>query len=242
MTGCAEDELVFHVPGLPRRAIVPGMAASVTVPSFSRSAVEEVCKVLAEAVTGSQIPNLIAPLLMTEKPGDEQLAKWKRLFNAVAIRQNEQKDGRPLIRLVPGVRTPVRLGSPAEFDTARARVNEKLLLSGFRVLEDGKLPRTQAARTISEAQQRADDLWAELARRDVHPDVLAFCRAVLMQQNYFHAVLEACKSGASGKPTKTETWLGRRAVDGVRGPEPARGRPLAGPCTWLRLRQLESPR
>jgi uncharacterized protein (TIGR02391 family) len=35
-----------------------------------------------------------------------------------------------------------------------------------------------------------------LARRDVHPDVLAFCRAELLQQNYFHAVLEASKSVA----------------------------------------------
>jgi hypothetical protein len=75
-------------------------------------------------VTGSQIPNLIAPLLMTEKPGDEQLAKWKRLFNAVAIKQNEQKDGRPLIRVVSGVMTPVRFECPAEFDTARARQRE----------------------------------------------------------------------------------------------------------------------
>ena len=38
------------------REIVPGMAASVTVPSpFSASAIEEVCKVLADAVTGDQL-------------------------------------------------------------------------------------------------------------------------------------------------------------------------------------------
>lgn len=30
----------------------------------------------------------------------------------------------------------------------------------------------------------------------MHPDVLHFCRAELTQHNYFHAVLEACKSGA----------------------------------------------
>jgi len=36
------------------------MATSVIVPAFSASAVEQVCKVLADAVTGPQIPNLIA--------------------------------------------------------------------------------------------------------------------------------------------------------------------------------------
>jgi uncharacterized protein (TIGR02391 family) len=58
------------------------------------------------------------------------------------------------------------------------------------------LVRPQPAATLDEAQQRADDLHAELARRSVHPDVLRLCRAELMQQNYFHAVLEACKSVA----------------------------------------------
>jgi hypothetical protein len=49
---------------------------------------------------------------------------------------------------------------------------------------------------VVEAQARADDLRAELARRQAHPDVLRICRAELLQQNYFHAVLEACKSVA----------------------------------------------
>jgi uncharacterized protein (TIGR02391 family) len=31
----------------------------------------------------------------------------------------------------------------------------------------------------------------------VHPDVLAFCRAELLQENFFHAVFEAMKSVAS---------------------------------------------
>ena len=178
------------------REIVPGMAASVTVPPFSASAVEEVCKVLADAVRGPQIRNLIAPLKVSEELGDEQNAKWKRLFNAVAARQNAMKDGRALIRLVMEVMAPVRFGSPAEFDAVRARVNERLLLSGFEVRDDGKVITARAARTVREAQRRADDLRAELARRDVHPDVLAFCRAELLQQNYFHAVLEAAKSVA----------------------------------------------
>lgn len=72
--------------------------SSTIVPAFSPSAVEQVCKVLADAVTGPQIPNLIAPLKVPESPADEQNAKWKRLFNAVAARQNRQQDGQPLLR------------------------------------------------------------------------------------------------------------------------------------------------
>jgi uncharacterized protein (TIGR02391 family) len=169
------------------------MATSVTIPPpFSASAIEEVCKVLGNAVKGDQIPNLIAPLKVPEEPGGPG-TKWKRLFNAVIARQNKSQDGKGLVRLVMEVMVPVRFGSTAEFEATRTLVNERLLLSGF---EDGKVVTVRAARTVGEAQQRADDLRAELARRDVHSDVLAFCRAELLQQNYFHAVLEASKSVA----------------------------------------------
>jgi uncharacterized protein (TIGR02391 family) len=107
------------------------------------------------------------------------------------------------------------------------------------VLEDGKVARTQAARTISEAQQRADDLRAELARRDVHPDVLAFCRAELMQQNYFHAVLDACKSVADKLRALTGEILdGSQLVDAACFPAASprvRFNPLA--TEWERSEQ-----
>jgi hypothetical protein len=75
--------------------------------------------------------------------------------------------------------------------------------------EDGKVITAKVAKTVGEAQQRADDLRAELARRDVHPDVLAFCRAELVQQNYFHAVLEAAKSVADKLRNLTDVTGGR---------------------------------
>jgi uncharacterized protein (TIGR02391 family) len=165
-------------------------------PPFSAAVVEAVCRILAECVTGGEIPNLIAPLKASESSVEATGTKWKRLFNAVAYRQNHQQDGRPLLRLVSEIMAPVRFLSQAQFDEFRVRVDEKLLLSGFSVAEDGTLLRGRPAATIAEAQQRADDLRAELTRREVHPDVLRFCRAELLEHNYFHAVLEASKSVA----------------------------------------------
>ena len=99
---------------------------------------------------------------------------------------------------------PVRFTSQMQYDDCRGRVNEKLLFSGLKVREDGKVVReARAATTVAEAQQRAHELRAELTRRDVHPDVLRFCRAELLQYNYFHAVLEASKSVADKLRTKT---------------------------------------
>jgi uncharacterized protein (TIGR02391 family) len=166
--------------------------------------IEQVCKILAGVVTGPEIPNLIAPLHKTpESSAEQRNTKWKWLFNAVVTVQNRLQDGRPLVRLVLEVMAPVRFPSQAAFDATRALVNEKLLLAGLSVRDDGKVVRVRAARTVAEAQARADDLRAELTRRQVHPDVLRFCRAELLQQNYFHAVLEACKSVADKVRTLT---------------------------------------
>jgi hypothetical protein len=76
--------------------------------------------VLGEAVTGSEIPNLIAPLKAPEAPGEEKNTKWKRLFNAVATAQNRQQDGRPLVRLILAVMNPVRFSSQVRYDECRA--------------------------------------------------------------------------------------------------------------------------
>ncbi len=164
------------------------------IPPFSTSSIEMVCRALGEACTGGQIPNLIAHL----KSGDGEPGgtKWKRLFNAVIAAQNRQQDGRPLIRLVTEVMAPVRFPDAQAFGDCRVVVNERLLLSGYHIREDGKVARTAPAKTLEEAQSRADDLRAELAKRGVHADVLRFCRAELTQGNYFHAVLEASKSVA----------------------------------------------
>jgi uncharacterized protein (TIGR02391 family) len=172
-------------------------------PPFSASTIENVCRVLGEAVTGSQIPNLIALLKATETPTEQDNTKWKRLFNAVAVAQNRQHDGRPLVRLILDVMSPVRFSSPAEFEERRTLVNERLLYAGLQLQEDGTVRRAKPATTVGEAQQRADDLRAELVRRDVHPEVIRFCRVELLQRNYFHAVLEASKSIADRLRTLT---------------------------------------
>ena len=74
---------------------------------------------------------------------------------------------------------------------------------GYTLGQDGKLHEITAARNLSEAEQRASRIRAELQHRGVHPDVLAFCKAELLEKNYFHAVLEATKSVAEKIRQKT---------------------------------------
>lgn len=177
------------------------MGASSNVPTYSGETIEMVCKALADAVTGSQIPNLIAGL----KPVSDidGATKWKRLYNAVVDAQNRQQDGRPLVHLVTRVMQPVRFATTQSFEDVRVVVNERLLLCGLEVWGDGKVHRASKATTLGEAKRRASELRASLEERGVHRDVLRFCRAELLQENYFHAVLEASKSVADKLRTRT---------------------------------------
>ena len=99
--------------------------------------------------------------------------------------------------------------------------------------EDGELASVRRAKTLTEAEQRADALRASLKRRDVHPDVLKFCKAELLTDNFFHAVLEATKSVAEKMREKTSL-----TDDGATLADRALGGPL--PMIAINLLQTES--
>src|SRR6185295_15675406 len=68
--------------------------------------------------------------------------------------------------------------------------------SGFGVREDGRVIRTEVATTIRDARARAGALKSKLEDRGAHPEIFKYCRAELLEENYFHAVLEAVKGVA----------------------------------------------
>jgi uncharacterized protein (TIGR02391 family) len=83
-----------------------------------------------------------------------------------------------------------------QFEQNRIDINKRLLFIGLELLDTGKFRKVIEAKTIQEAQQRADKLRTKLKNREIHSDVLLFCKAELLQDNYFHAVFEATKSVA----------------------------------------------
>jgi Protein of unknown function (Hypoth_ymh) len=85
----------------------------------------------------------------------------------------------------------------------RALLNGALAFAGLAVDASGVVTGVEQARTLSEAQRRAQELRADLSTRGVHPDVLRFCREELVADDYFHAVLEAVKSIADKIRTRT---------------------------------------
>jgi uncharacterized protein (TIGR02391 family) len=169
-----------------------------TVEPFRAEHLEAICKILADTdtgLTGSEIGHTLAKCGVSDV--SPEMTKWKRLYNALTRHQNEMGYGNHVVAFIHKAMNPVRhADSPEYFETKRVELNTVLAFSGLTLREDGRLSTAKAAKTISEAQERANRLRTALEARGVHSDVLRFCRAELLQKNYFHAVLEAAKSVA----------------------------------------------
>lgn len=165
---------------------------------FDSQHLEAACRVLADTVhglTGTQIERLLQEINVADvSPGT---TKWKRLFNALATAQNQHHVGNHLIMFINRAMNPVSYArDTATFAWRRDELNVVLAFSGFYVREDGKVGYADKATTLDAARARAGWLKAALESRAVHVEVLNYCRAELLDENYFHAVFEATKGVA----------------------------------------------
>lgn len=165
---------------------------------FSSQHLEAACRVLADTaqgLTGTQIGRLLQEIQVADPSPD--MTKWKRLFNALAEAQNRHQVGNHLIMFINRAMNPVSYASNSgAFAWRRDELNVVLAFSGFYVRDDGKVAHADKANTLDEARARAGRLRVALESRAVHSEVLNYCRAELMEENYFHAVFEATKGVA----------------------------------------------
>lgn len=175
---------------------------------FSPAELESVCKALADTatgLTGTEIGHMLRQVGVADP--DPGITKWKRLYNALAARQNADRSADRALSFVRHALDPARYrGQEPAFQARRAAVNVPLAFYGLEFGEDGRFHRCAAATTLPEAEERAGRLRKELERRQVEPEVLAFCRAELLDRDYFHAVQEATKSVAT--TIRARTGLG----------------------------------
>jgi uncharacterized protein (TIGR02391 family) len=164
------------------------------LPSINECSLEAICNALADAATHKELSRLLSQCGIDECGGTP---KWERMLMALSSRQQRDRCGNNVIGFICAILHPSRFeGRHQEFEDFRASVNYQLSFIGLAINEKAQPQNVTTATTISEARERASELRSELERRSVHPDVLRFCKAELLQDNYFHCVLEATKSAA----------------------------------------------
>jgi uncharacterized protein (TIGR02391 family) len=172
------------------------------VPRLKAGQLEAVCRELGEAMTGSQLSRLLADAGITDVSTES--TKWKRLYESLSYRQGLDGNGNAVGQFIKTALAPERFTQePDRFESHRESLNMTLSFLGLELRENGKLYPARPTATIAEAQERANALKKKLSERNVHPDVLLFCRAELVEKNYFHAVFEATKSVADKMRKRT---------------------------------------
>lgn len=171
---------------------------------FSQDQLEAIAGALGDTsagLTGTEIQHLIASSKMTD-PGP--ITKRVRIYNAFVESQNTKRNRTHVLAFIRHAMKPARYSrEPSRYEPLRTLLNQALAFAGLVVDQAGELSSSEVARTLPEAQRRARELRADLEGRGVHPDVLRFCRAELLADNYFHAVQEAVKSVADKMRSRT---------------------------------------
>jgi uncharacterized protein (TIGR02391 family) len=166
---------------------------------------ERLCQILADTVdglTGTEIERILRQCNIVDR--EPTATKWKRLLAALSHRQTADKSADRVLAFIASALEPARyVGQQSVFRARRTGVNAVLALYGLEFQEDGKFRRVQRATTLGEAEARAHRLRAALSARGVHQHVLAACRSELLEDNCFHAVLEATKSVAAKLRSRT---------------------------------------
>lgn len=166
---------------------------------FNAQKLEAVCRVLADTdrgLTGSEIGYLLQDCKLIDI--SPSMTKWKRLFNALVEAQNKYQVGNHLIMFINRALDPVKYARDKDkFEWRRNELNVVLSFSGFCVREDGKVIHTNKETTLKGALARAGALRSKLDDRKAHSEIFKYCKAELLEENYFHAVLEAIKGVAN---------------------------------------------
>lgn len=181
---------------------------------FTDNELMEISKILGDTGSGLSGREIAALLARLGFPDPGEITKRDRLFCGMRDGQAAAGgSGARVVQLLQEAMDPVRYrGSRDQFEERRHELNVTLAFAGIRIRTDGKLEPVPAATTLSEAQQRASKLRAELARRGIAGDVLKFCRPELLEGNYFHAVFEATKSVAQKLRDRTGLALDGQAL------------------------------
>ena len=169
------------------------------IPPFDVQKLEAACRVIADTergLTGSEIGYLLQDCKLTDTSPTE--AKWIRLFNSLVEAQNKYQVGNHLIMFINRALDPVKYARQKEkFEWRRNELNVVLSFSGFCVREDGKVVHSKKETTLKGALARAGALRSKLEDRKAHAEIFKYCDAELLEENYFHAVLEAIKGVAN---------------------------------------------
>ncbi len=162
------------------------------IPKLPVGAVEAVSKLLKECATRTEITNFLKTKGIDNDSGGS--SKWKLLNSIFNKLQEEDGFANRLLDICETILDPARfIDKTGEFEERRQELNKILAFSGLEYGKNGKFRKCEQAQSLDEAERRAQTIQSKFRGRNIHPEVLKYCKAELMRENLFHAVFEATK-------------------------------------------------
>lgn len=162
------------------------------VPSFPEGQIEALARLLGECGSGSDISRVLSDRGLVDASGES--TKWRRIYWVFLESQKQHQCANHILDFIQSFLIPARfIGRNQQFEAHRQGLNTILAFSGLKYGQDGKFRRSETAQTLDEAEKRVRTIRAKFQGRRIHPEVLKYCHAELLQDNYFHAVFEATK-------------------------------------------------
>jgi len=171
---------------------------------------EPLAKCLGECGSGTDITRMFHEQHIVDGSGES--TKRRRLYHAFLQIQRKSRSSNQIFGFIQSFLAPAKfVGRKEDFEDKRGQLNAVLSFVGIEFGSDGQFRKAQKSRTLEEAEKRLKTIQSKLRGRSIHSEVLKYCRAELMQGNYFHAVFESSKglaqrirelSGADGDGSK----------------------------------------
>ena len=169
------------------------------IPQFKVSTLEALANIIGETnagLTNTEIDRLLlhAQIDDAKQPG-VMISKRVRLYKAFVNEQNTHHYSNNIVAFLQLFLDPARyVDNSSLFESRRSAVNKQLSFEGIEIDETGKaVLLSEKASRLQDIDLRVKGLKNQLEKRDAHPSIIAYCRAELLTDNYFHAVMEANK-------------------------------------------------
>jgi len=188
-----------------------------SIQKLHNATIEQISQILGDTstgFTGTELGRLLSECNINDI--EPSMTKWKRLNEALLKKQTADNCANNVFHFIQTAMQPIRHVNNLEwYKNKLFEFNKVLSFEGYEILENGKIQNASSkTTTINESVARATKLRKDLISRQVHHDILIYCKEELLVDNYFHAVFEATKSIASKIRQKTDlTSDGSELVD-----------------------------
>ena len=169
------------------------------IPPFSKNTLELLSEIIGntdKGLTGNELHSLLLRAHIDDVASNEpMIAKRERLNKAFVNEIDIHNCSNNIVAFLKLVLAPARYGDNHDLlEKRRQAVNKQLAYEGLEIDETGEVVELdKKASPIQDVELRVKGLKNKLEQRNAHLAISSYCRAELISDNYFHAVMEANK-------------------------------------------------